>query len=252
MNHFVITRFNIDIVNEPKYINTIANKKRSVEWFKYRAEICNRICVKTLEKQTKPFTWLMLFNEDTLADQISLLKGNFIPIFGTKFTIKDNVKNYINNKVSRNSTIITTNVDSDDGISSRFLEFIQKSISCVPSVIYVSNGYKVNLMNNTTIGVTTSNCPFVSVIEENNENITTCFFASHGEYKNMYKTFILDKSLPAYFLISLNETNIINRLHKKSQDKLQKFEKIADLFGLDNKDFPCDLKEDSKGFVICN
>lgn len=136
LRHLVITRFNIrteaDVRARPLQLQP--------DWLSRRFDLFERFCLPSLQAQTsQAFDWLVLFDEATPAAARERIAGytawpNFRPVFlpaSTPSPARSSVLATLG--VHRPQILVTTRLDSDDGVSSTLVERVQRAALRAPA-----------------------------------------------------------------------------------------------------------------------
>jgi hypothetical protein len=137
--HFLITRFNSGS------IETGLDR----DWLTRRFELFDRFCYPTVRSQTvTDFSWLVFFSERTPTDFRARISGYakwpvFQPVFLATGTSITTTQQCVRDRLSRGAELlITTRLDSDDGICRGFIEGLQRAVGKGEMhVLEYPNGY---------------------------------------------------------------------------------------------------------------
>src|SRR5258706_6026446 len=235
--HFIITRFNTSLMSEPVYLDRQGeNKRYDPTWLAERVSLFEKVCSPTIRKQTNHnFQWLVLFGDNTSPEFIDTLrkKHKFIPVIGSQWRLYENLNLTIKRMKEDATFIITTNVDSDDGISKAYVAEIKDQFKEREMAIYVDNGVRWSLKDDTYISTAGSRNPFPSIVEPITDgSVRTVIAYSHGQLDGYYGTVVHINNKTTRWLMGIHDGNLVNRMNYTSQDKPKPFKDIADLFGL--------------------
>lgn len=253
-DHFIITLWNITFQSiltsnvDDKgqtwgaFFDEIASQKRlSEEWLNYRADLFKRFTLPTVAAQScKSFKWLILFDENTPSAYIESLGGQFHSLLVSHDNIIDKLINKIK-QMSKTNWVLTTNLDSDDGLSVNFIEELQRQIILESQMIIAADGIKVKPPENIALGFKSKKSPFYSILSPK-EMSKTVLSDSHGGFSDMKQTYIKNVA----WLQVCHGDNLSNRMKPKSSDQYQPFYLYCKQFGLKEKDFPCAYKINGK------
>jgi hypothetical protein len=139
--HFIVTRFNV----RERSSDTIA---LDPEWLNGRFELFERFCLPTVRSQTEQaFRWLVLFDSDTPLDARERIARyqqwpNFVPLFLPPAVAGGARKAIISQLSETPDVLLTTRLDSDDGICRTFVEQLrQRATVREPTVLDFPIGY---------------------------------------------------------------------------------------------------------------
>lgn len=128
--HILLTRMNVDW----NLSRTRSQQERNdVDFLNYRFEVFEKTCLPSVNAQTnKDFIWIILLDEETpeiFRERIQAYQTSLqiLPIYiKSKETLLATLKETILEQLLESTThLITTNLDSDDVISKRFISSIQ-------------------------------------------------------------------------------------------------------------------------------
>jgi len=237
--HFLITRFNTTLISEPVELDRQGGAKRyDPAWLEERVRLFEKICVPTIKAQTcKDFEWLVLFGEQTPPDFIAYLrnKHSFTAVVGSQWKLYSSVELAIATRLLKDGLnyIITTNIDSDDGISKDFIAEIQAQFNEQEMAIYVDNGVRWDIRNDTYLSTSAPRNPFPSIIEPVTDSaFRTVLAYSHGQLNGYYGKVVHINNKTTRWLMGIHGGNLVNRINKVSEDKPKPFADIAATFGL--------------------
>lgn len=186
MKHFIVSRFNI---NHLYYVDHDIEKALSSDWFSERIKLFYRFTYPTIVSQTvKDFKWLVLVDERTDRE----LLNNFLKfdIYSLITLIKVGDFNYLSvlkdvvyQLSADDNEIITTTLDSDDGVVPNFIEDIQniyrKSNMDIPFGINLSNGFIVDCITGVFFKKSFLSNPFYSLAESKEYFQSVCQYPHH-------------------------------------------------------------------------
>ncbi len=140
--HFIITRFNL---------RREASDVRAIDpgWLRDRAELFDRFCLPTVRAQSSQnFRWLVLLDDKTPAPALERIReystwSSFIPVFfpaGARQQARQAVLAQLG--APRPRTLLTTRLDSDDGLCTNFVETVQRCAAAeAPTLVEFPVGY---------------------------------------------------------------------------------------------------------------
>ncbi len=141
IDHVLLTRFNLPSPG----VESLVRAKEG--WLRSRVDLFETFCVPSVLAQTnRNFHWIIYFDphgpawlHDRAAEFES--RGVFVPIYRQSVSPSELVEDLRRVTGASGSTLITTNLDNDDGIAIDFVERLQR---CVPassrSALYFSRG----------------------------------------------------------------------------------------------------------------
>ena len=184
--HFVLTCFNV-VFEEREWC------KQDKSWLRHRFKLFNKFCYPSIRGQSnKNFKWIVLFNintPDVFKQKIKKYSEweNFIPVYIGRcrnindpdmFVRKEIIPQYLD---SGSKYLITTRVDSDDGICKDYVQMIQNHFDKQKlQFINFNNGYVWNYNTCEVYLDEQPSNPFISLIEEVGE-IKTVWCENHPE-----------------------------------------------------------------------
>lgn len=202
-SHFIITQFNLR--NFPKSNNTYYNSW--LDWTRKRIEIFKEFCLgSVLNQSCKSFIWLLYFDEDTPEEFnyfINELESfSFINICYSK-GIEDFNLNYIEEVKKRTEKsvkwILTTRIDNDDALHRDAIKIIQESLVKKNGfLISLASGYMLNITERTLSHYYYPMSPFITLVEEHNNEIKGIFEKGHTKYETL-RLFIFKEIWLEYF-----------------------------------------------------
>lgn len=186
MKHFVISRFNI---NHLHYVNHNLGKALSRDWFIERCNLFFCYTYPTIANQSiKDFHWLVLFDERTNKDLLEdFQKRDELSLITPVFVGDSNYLEILKDKILQLSgcvnEIITTSLDTDDGVSIDFIKEIQiiykNSRNKPPYGINFNRGFIVDCKTNIFYRKSFFSNPFFSLVENIEYLKTVCFYPHH-------------------------------------------------------------------------
>ena len=209
------------------------SKRYDPEWLAERVKLFEQVCAPTINKQTnKDFEWLVLFGEWTPPELWLGLqdKYKFTPVMASSWKLYQ-----LLDEAVRVGTpyVITTNVDSDDGISVDFIDQVQRQFREKDMAIYVDNGVRWDLSNGTYVSAKSVRNPFHTIVEKvGNGAVRTVLAHSHGQLDGLYDPIIHIDNKTTRWLMGIHGNNLVNKMNLVSEDKLKPFWEVSKLFGL--------------------
>lgn len=122
IQHFIITRFNVQIYPKPFELRLYK------DWLLLRFDLFQRFCLPSiLSQKTKDFTWLVLFDARTPPFFLNLIKAYarknlFVPVFCESHAdLVPSVVNAIGQRLRPETRwLLTTRFDNDDALAVHF------------------------------------------------------------------------------------------------------------------------------------
>jgi radical SAM protein with 4Fe4S-binding SPASM domain len=189
--HFLITRFNVRIfyANPP-----------DVEWLEHRFQLFDRFCYPSVFGQsTQNFKWIVLFDEQTPEHYRQRIQKyaqweNFCPVYVPALENSQAVQQAVRLAIIRliqqqfpepPAYLITSRVDNDDALCTRFLELVQQQFHQQAfQFVNFPQGYVWN-EGKVYLHPPYPQSPFVSLIEKVGEftpdGLQTVFCQNHHE-----------------------------------------------------------------------
>lgn len=129
VDHVLLTRFNLPTGGVEARI------RASESWLTNRWALFERYCAPSIAAQTTPdFTWIIYFDPEspdwlTRSIQPYVESGLFIPIFRTEVPTAVLVADVRGVVQHGDGTLLTTNLDNDDGVAIDFLERVRDAVT---------------------------------------------------------------------------------------------------------------------------
>ena len=189
MEHYLISRFNLNLYYKDKKSNSV----KGVDWLRHRFELFENLCLPSIAQQTcKQFTWLCLFDRNTpvqYCKRIEMIASKysfFVPLYLNQ-TETDNLNNflieYISSKLPSNKkVIITSRVDNDDALHCEFIQEVQaiaKSSESNDFIINFDFGYQLITKMNFLFRIKHPSNHFLTRIETDIKNFKTVMDFNH-------------------------------------------------------------------------
>lgn len=172
IQHFFLTRFNILLWNKAKD----GQKVRTTKWLEHRFSLFEKYCLPSIKNQTcKNFEWIALFDSmtpDSYKEKIAAYqKGcpQLTPVFvepenGWRFAeiFREEIVKRLKAKRA-----LSTYLDNDDALNTRFVEDIQRRASAVGDGTFINydDGYQYYADDKFMMRVHYPSNHFVSVVE---------------------------------------------------------------------------------------
>jgi hypothetical protein len=210
IDHFIITRFNCEL-NISKHSLCL-----DLEWLKHRIDIFEKICFPSVKSQSsKNFKWLVLLHANSpqwLVDRfqkLTLKLSNLEAVYiGEKLSrrlVQELVSIRRNPKAPH---LLTTRLDSDDGLATSFVKEIQKNLtlSPLPYLLNFSSGL-IKFGNNLYQHQELSSS-FLTLCEPSSDNVLTVLGKNHNKWAPEFK--IHQMSLKQAWLRSVHSKSLHN------------------------------------------
>ncbi|UCG35576.1 MAG: hypothetical protein JSW17_01900 [Candidatus Omnitrophota bacterium] len=241
-NHFLITRFNV-ISSEgfdqkyPADRNIIYGSR----YLQYRFDLFDKYCYPTVRAQSaKNFKWIVFFGFLTPEIFHKKIKEyakwpNFIPVYIDEFNIE--ILKKINNeyKTGNPQFLITTRLDSDDGICNDYLQMVQDNFKEQSfQIINFYWGYYLSHPIGKLYLRGRVDSTFLSLIEKTDRAETVwlrniAHYRLHGIYKpqGLMKNIIL-KDKPAWVVVFhgrnlANKSDLYNAVRQPKEKLIERF-----------------------------
>lgn len=146
--HFIITRFNVNIDRHqsPNRLNDT--------WLAARFDLFQRYCFPTVSAQSEQnFRWLVLFDEQTPSRYLRLIKAyekypNFVPVYCGDHPIMPGVLERMKQLAPDAEWLVTTRLDNDDALSVNFVKCLHGVVQALDMKALESAGaHYINFPN---------------------------------------------------------------------------------------------------------
>lgn len=141
IDHVLLTRFNLPSPGAESVI------RAQDGWLTSRVELFDRYCVPSVLAQTEHnFSWIIYFDPESPAWLIDRMEryaahGVFFPLFRATVSHDELLADIDATIGVKHSTLITTNLDNDDGLARDFVERLQAvKTEHDRAAVYVENG----------------------------------------------------------------------------------------------------------------
>ncbi|MDX5477729.1 MAG: glycosyltransferase [Cyclobacteriaceae bacterium] len=214
LKHFVISRFNIDI---RQYLSEYTSEQH-ILWMRERLSLYFKYTYPTLLSQQNPeFQVILLLDEFTSIDLLSKIKLfdknkiiNFV-FTSNKLLLLD-LNRFLKKKVGFDEYLITTALDSDDGLMPWSIGRIQKEFvnaNRAPLGLNLSKGYIVNTNTGVFHIKSFLSNPFYSLCEKGG-NFKTCYSKDHLYMSLEFETLEIDDFY--YWIQNIHKGNLLNQV----------------------------------------
>lgn len=199
-DHFLITRFNVDIEGWPS---------PSEAWLRDRWSLFSRFCLPSVKSQTEAnFRWLVLVGRSTpdwLMDLLSKEERLEVVVLQRGWS-PQNVADLVNYRRSHDC-VITSRLDNDDAISSNFIEHLQASLSGRSCFLNFTFGYQ--WCDGRVYWKPDSSNAFISRVEYG-ARLGSVFVDEHPRLSR-YGPIVQVRSRPAW-IQNVHSSNVSNRI----------------------------------------
>jgi putative rhamnosyltransferase len=172
--HLILTRFNVRIEQ---------CDRQGLDWLEHRFDIFERFCFPSVRSQTNTnFDWIVFFHPEVPKGfrgriQAYCACSAFRPIYFRSMFSQAMVQAAISDLLEGFTHVITTRLDNDDAISTRFVDTIQKHFRGQDfEFLNFTNGY-IWAEGRLFFGQHHSN-PFISLVERTG-NCSTVYCGNH-------------------------------------------------------------------------
>lgn len=214
IKHFLISRFNI---NFSFYLSEISLKEQ-LAWMDYRVYLFFELAYPTLLSQTtRNFKWILLLDENSPVSVLNKIRGLDIDnllffVFTSNENLQRDINLFLKETVNSNDLVITTTLDSDDGLMPYAIENIQKiavSYNSLPLGINIFRGYIVNVQTGVFFKKSFRSNPFYSLVEMGID-FKTCLYKEHMYMSSTFNTIELNDMY--YWIQNIHGGNILNQV----------------------------------------
>ena len=224
--HIIYTKFNIRVAWTQDVTGTKIDPL-DPNWIQNRILLFKKYCFPSVEKQScQNFKWLVHFHEQTAPEIYAEFQKypNFVPFLDNEhFTQR--VKN-IGAGNTEYKYLITTRLDSDDGLNKFYVQTVQEQLNKIRThingvdklAINFDNGMILNYDRHYSLVHEPSN-PFVSLIEKLPCEPVTVIVHKHGEMTTKFPARHIVTSQPMWFRV-VHEHNISNKFVGRKKGKL--------------------------------
>lgn len=226
VDHILLTRFNLPSEGVESGI------RGRDGWLEGRVGLFEKYCLPSvLAQREKNFQWLIYFDPDSPAWLKSWIaashEGRFRPVFRARVAPED-LRSDLDSLVPiKSRTLITTNLDNDDGLGRNFVARLQACRAEAPrAAVYLANGL---IMNPGGLFLRTDRYNAFCSVRESWEEPVTCWVDWHNR---------LPMSMPAevhggppQWLQVIHATNVSNRVRGRLTSSRPYLE---DFIGLDS------------------
>ncbi|KQQ99799.1 hypothetical protein ASF74_09855 [Arthrobacter sp. Leaf145] len=141
MDHVLLTRFNLP----SRGFESLVRAQEG--WLRDRIALFERYCLPSVKAQTnRDFRWIIYFDPESpawLLDRVHGLnrEGTFVALFRTEVSPSELLEDIRTVTGGGRGTLLTTNLDNDDGLAIDFVDRVQKAAhDAGNSAIYLVSG----------------------------------------------------------------------------------------------------------------
>lgn len=141
IDHVLLTRFNLP----SRGFESLVRAQEG--WLRDRIALFERYCLPSVKAQTnRDFRWIIYFDPESpawLLDRVHGLnrEGTFVPLFRTEVSPSELLEDIRTVTGGGRGTLLTTNLDNDDGLAIDFVDRVQKAAhDAGNSAIYLVSG----------------------------------------------------------------------------------------------------------------
>lgn len=238
--HFLITRFNI-VMPWKEYF------RPDNEWCQRRAALFEEFCLPSVSNQSQTkFEWLVLFDQDStpafLKDRMNQYRHvvpSFRPVYMGIFT-PESLQKIISKRVDRNTDrIVTTRIDTDDVIASRYMECVQNILVKDEKFLGFINfdlGYFFE--GNKSYTYCSGHNAFFSLVEQNAFGFQTCHHFNHNKIEQHGPVKHIKEG--RWYVFTNHDNNISHRTSEKDRRRRVPNQRLYEKF-----EVPAFRKEES-------
>ena len=201
--HFIFTRYNLGLYENPK----IQDKEA---WMEERFELFKGCSDSIHNQTTNNFIWIIGIDPKTPEEEKKRIQS-----YGTIDTVITNreIADFVRTNVApfiNKEWIVTQRLDNDDRLEDRCVEEIQSQLREVEEVIDI-DGRQLDLNTGKyyTSGRKRPNSPFLTLCERNDGEVKTCFFRAHSNMGETFKARKIEKQL---YIQVIHEGCLMNKL----------------------------------------
>ncbi len=232
--HIIVTRFNI--VDKSYSFDAKGKPTRDDSWLYCRFDIFDKYCFESVKHQTNQnFLWIILFDAQTPKQFLSKIEhykndyNGFCPHFLTEeesAQLSDATRRivcqYIAQRFESVDFVLTTRLDNDDALNSRFVDTIQ-NVFCAEkkeSVINLTNGLQYFQRYDSLKYYSQPYGHFSTRVERYSCNMKTVWEEAHSSPHPTVPNISVDTSKPMWIEV-IHDTNIINQINYQPKTLLK-------------------------------
>jgi hypothetical protein len=148
IDHVLLTRFNLPTPGVESLV------RAQEGWLRKRVDLFETYCVPSVLSQTnRQFHWIIYFDPESpewLREKIAAFEAQrvFSPIFRESVPPVQLIQDLRTVTGARGATLLTTNLDNDDGLAVDFVERLQQCTSSAPrAAVYLNRGLILSPMD---------------------------------------------------------------------------------------------------------
>lgn len=235
--HYIFTRINCEYPDDPHYppklYARIAERRFDPDWMNERCEMIAKYAVPSIKAQTNQnFKWIILAHVDTPKEYKAKFEAAHEGLAVVKYTDLS-PRAFLPEFLSYRATapwVISTTLDSDDGISIDFVEHLQASFREKKEYYNFERGFMYSPEKDRFYGRRSERNPFISLVEST-ENIRGVFCRVHGA-AHLEAPIRQIGERQGYWAQVVHGDNILNKTAHKSRDKGRLYSELSERFKL--------------------
>lgn len=245
IDHVFLTRFNLPSAGTESYI------RAKDGWLRQRLELFENFCLPSVRSQTSQnFHWIIYLDPESptwLIERLGELNVPpiFTPVFRTEVSESDRVEDLAAVTGAAAETLITSNLDNDDGLAADFVERLQKlPINHSRAAVYFTNGL---IRQGGRIYAHKDRANAFCSVREHWDDPRTCWADWHNRLGLSMP--VVEIGGPAAWLQVIHGTNVSNRIRgRRISPGPEHTSAFGDLLvGVENPTKPVLLREASVG-----
>ncbi|MBK4348510.1 glycosyltransferase [Lacisediminihabitans changchengi] len=209
IDHVILTRFNLPTPGPESMV------RAQDGWLRTRVVLFEKYCVPSvLSQSTRDFTWIIYFDPESpdwlkeIVERYSA-EGAFVPVFRASVSNTELLDDIRRITGAHGTTLITTNLDNDDGLAVDFIERLQSAPRVTPSAaLYLTHGL---IKSPAGLFIRTDRHNAFCSVRETWDDPKTCWIDWHDL---LPKHFAVQEIVgaPAWLQV-VHGTNVSNRVH---------------------------------------
>ncbi len=190
--HYLLTRFNLGLYDKNQKTRS-GSRITPDEWMERRIALFKKYCAPSVNNQSsKNFEWLIVLDKKTPGGQVDEIFNSCdcTVLFGDNF--RKTCIEYIEDKLTTQSRVITSRMDNDDAIHKDYIKFIQDwfSIRNRTGIITFPKGWQYDIIKNFPRHTRYKKNPFLTLIEKRGPKpVKTVLANRHTRITKMFKLF---------------------------------------------------------------
>lgn len=210
--HVLLTRFNLPSGGNERYVRARDG------WLRDRVALFERYCLPSVAAQTsRHFAWIIYFDPQSPDWLMAWIDGHareraFLPIFRAEVSRQDLLGDIaMAAGPHRARTLLTTNLDNDDGLAFDFVERLQaQPDDGERTAIYLARGI---IRSGHRAYLRTDRANAFCSVREPWENAVTCWSAPHNQLEEAMRKHVIEGA-PGWLQV-VHGANVSNRVHGK-------------------------------------